>query len=65
MKSEMANCKGADSRWGGKQASPVGSFPPNPFGLYDTAGNVWESVQSAANATTYSPFSNIGGALRP
>jgi formylglycine-generating enzyme required for sulfatase activity len=43
--SGFANCIGCGSKWDGKQPAPVGSFKPNPFGLYDTAGNVWEWVQ--------------------
>ena len=37
-----ANCNGCGSPWDNKQTSPVGSFAPNAFGLYDMAGNAWQ-----------------------
>ena len=37
-----ANCNGCGSQWDGSRLAPVGSFGPNPFGLYDMLGNVWQ-----------------------
>jgi formylglycine-generating enzyme required for sulfatase activity len=39
-----ANCTHCGSNWGSK-TSPVGSFKPNAFGLYDMVGNVLQWVQ--------------------
>ena len=43
------NCDGFGSRWDDKSTAPVGSFAANAFGLFDTAGNVWELVADCWN----------------
>ena len=40
-----ADCRGCGSPWDSKESSPVGSFAPNGFGLFDMAGDVWQWVE--------------------
>ena len=44
-----ANCDDCGSQWDGEQTAPVGSFPPNGFGLHDVHGNVYEWVEDCWN----------------
>lgn len=38
----LANCEGCGSKWDNQFVAPVDSFYANDWGLYNTAGNVWE-----------------------
>jgi formylglycine-generating enzyme required for sulfatase activity len=46
-----ANCAECGSLWDSEKTGPVGRFPPNPFGLHDTAGNAWEWVADCIRAS--------------
>ncbi|MEA3302645.1 MAG: SUMF1/EgtB/PvdO family nonheme iron enzyme [Pseudomonadota bacterium] len=56
-----ANCADCGTPWDSKDASPAGSFEPNPFGLYDIHGNLWEWVQDCWNSS-YQNAPGDGGA---
>ncbi|NOS89612.1 MAG: formylglycine-generating enzyme family protein [Methylococcaceae bacterium] len=59
--SNHAVCDGCGSQWDNKQTAPVGAFKANRFGVYDTAGNVWEWTQDCWH-DSYNNAPNNGSA---
>ena len=45
------NCQRCGTKWSGKKSAPVGTFAANPWGLYETAGNIFEYVSDCWHKT--------------
>jgi formylglycine-generating enzyme required for sulfatase activity len=57
---DNANCGECTSQWTDR-AAPVGSFPPNPWGLHDMGGNVFQWTEDCWN-NSYSHAPSNGSA---
>jgi len=60
-----ANCRDCGTKWSGIKSAPVGSFKPNPWGLYDLHGNLLEYVVDCWTNTHANVANNASPTLRP
>ena len=59
LQTNLANCANCESRWSKLQTAPVGSFKPNPWGIYDIHGNVTEFAQDCASRRKKLPIRRL------